>query len=810
MKKKYTPIILFLILSGSACFANKLPEVSGNVRDAKKSPAAFANVILLLAADSSVVKAALSNEAGDFVFENIDAGKYIVLVSQIGNKHYSEPFTVTDTEEAVRVDGITLPDNALTLAEASVSAFKPFIEHRIDETIVNVENSIVDAGGTALEVLKRSPGVTVDNEGNIRLTGKQGVQVMMDGKPTYLSPKDLYELLRNTSSDQLSQIVIMTNPSAKYDATGNSGIINIKMRKKQNMGLNGSYRISYGQGVYPDFGTGINLNYRNQKINLFGGYDFMRAFYFERITNIRRFEEEDYTSSFEQRTFDKGGFYSNNFRAGADYYAGKKSTIGFLVRGNLFNNHDNTTAKTQIKNYSESPDSGYVTENINDSKWNTVSANLNYVFKIDTLGSELSADADYAQYENASDFTFKTDHYFYDGTPTYTERAINNQPAAIDIRSFKLDYVKQFANKMKIEAGGKTSFVSTDNDVQYYNYTGDVAVADTGKTNHFSYKENINAIYLNWAGEFKKLGVQLGLRGEQTRADGEQTVHDATFHHDYFDFFPSAFFTYTFSPKHQSRLSYSRRVDRPAYGQLNPFRYFIDPYNFFEGNPNLTPQFTHVFELSHNFMKLYSIGVNYSHTVDAMTQIAKQIDSTHTTFISTENLNTNDNYGVTMSVPLHLASWWESSNNFNLYSNEYSGISSVGAVDKRLTTFTFHSYNTFALSKGWSFELSGYYNTAALYGTTVSNPVGSVSAGISKRFWKERFRLRANINDIFHTEVTTSVIKYQNINVDFRREYDSQFIRLHLSYNFGKKSVARARQRTTASQDEQNRINTNR
>jgi iron complex outermembrane receptor protein len=808
MKKIYLAFLLLIL--ATAAFSKSTPNVSGTVLDAKNSPAAFANIILLHASDSAVVKAALSNESGNFSFENVDPGQYIVLISQIGNKYYSQPFTVADAQENVQLASIVLPDNALTLSEAGVTAFRPFIEHHIDETVVNVENSIVNAGGTALEVLKRAPGVTVDNEGNIRLTGKQGVQVMMDGKPTYLSPKDLYEMLRNMSSDQLSQIVIMTNPSAKYDAAGNSGIINIKMRKKQNMGLNGSVRVSYGQGVYPDFGSGINLNYRNEKINVFGGYDFMRAFYFERVTNIRRFNEGNYTSQFEQRTFDKGGFYSNNFRAGIDYYASRKSTIGFLVKGNLFNNHDNTTATTLIKNKNESPDSSYVTENINDSKWNTVSGNLNYILKLDTLGSELSADADYAKYENAHDFTFRTDYYFTDGRSSYTELAADKQPANIDIRSFKIDYVKQFANKIKIEAGGKSSYVTTDNDVKYFNYTGDVAAIDTGKTNHFKYTENVNALYLNWAGEFKKLGVQLGVRAEQTRAEGEQTIHDQSFDHNYLDLFPSAFLTYTFNAKHQTKLSYSRRVDRPAYGQLNPFRYFIDPHNFFEGNPNLNPQFTHVFEWSYNFMRLYSIALNYSHTIDAMTQIAKQVDSTHTTFLSTENLNTNDNYGVTVSIPLHPASWWESSNNFTLYSNEYSGISSVGAVDKRLTTFSFNSYNTFALKKGWNFELSGYFNTAALYGTTVSNPVGSVSAGFSKRFARDRFQIRANINDIFHTDITTSVIKYQNIDVDFRRVYDSQFIRLHLSYSFGKKTVARARQRVTGSQEEQNRINTNR
>jgi iron complex outermembrane recepter protein len=807
--KRYLSLLFVAVLTSHA-IAKTTSTVTGHLEDSKNNPAAFTNVILLHANDSSIVKGGISNESGIFSFENIEAGNYIVLVSQVGDKFYSSPFSVKDNEERFNLGKISLPENALTLKEVQVSAFRPFIEHRIDETIINVENSIIDAGGTALEVLQRSPGVTVDNEGNIRLTGKQGVLVMLDGKPTYLSAKDLYEMLRNTSSDQLSQIVIITNPSAKYDAAGNSGIINIKMKKKQNLGLNGSARLSYGQGVYPDFGTGFNLNYRNEKLNAFGGYDFMRAFYFERVTNIRRFREPNYTSEFNQYTFDKGGFYSNNFRAGLDYYAGKKSTIGILVKGNLFNNHDNTTATTDIKNISDTPDSSYVTEVINDSKWNTVSANLNYLYKLDTLGSEFSADVDYAQYDNASDFTFNTYHYFHNGTPGYWEKASNKQPASIDIRSFKVDYLKQMKNKKKFEAGAKSSIVTTDNDVRYVNYYNGVGVTDTGKTNHFNYEENINAAYFNFSAEFGKLGVQTGLRAEQTRSEGRQAVHNASFSHDYIDFFPSAFLNYTFNDKNQTLLSYSRRLDRPNYGQLNPFRYFIDPYNFFEGNPNLNPQFTHVFEFKYTLNRLYSLGFNYSHTVDAMTQIAKQIDSIHTTYITTENLDENDHYGMTLSVPFHVAKWLQSSNNLVLYNNRYHGISSVGEVDKSITTFSFHSHNSFTLTKGWRAELSGYYRTKALYGTTLSNPNGSVSIGVSKRFLKDRFMLRVQVNDIFHTDITTSVINYQNINVDFKRIYDSQFIRLHLSYSFGKNTVARARHRSTGAEDEQNRINTNR
>src|SRR6185436_7464659 len=181
-----------------------------------------------------------------------------------------------------------------------------------------------------------------------------------------------------------------------------------------------------------------------------------------------------------------------------------------------------------------------------------------------------------------------------------------------------------------------------------------------------------------------------------------------------------------------------------------------------------------------------------------------------TTFLTTENLDANDNYGVTLSIPLHLAEWWESGNNLNLYNNRYKGVSSVGPVDKQLTYYTINSNNSFRIKNGWSFELGGYYNSSMVWGTMLINPSGSVSAGFSKRFHGDKMQLRVNINDIFHTDIMNSTIVFQNINVDFKRVYDSQFIRMHLMYNFGKKTVPRARQRKSGAEDEQNRVKTGR
>jgi len=804
---------LFLILQFSlTSFSQDKKVLKGKVTDENSAPLEFVNAILLNSKDSSLVKGAITDAGGAYVFEDIDAGSYLVMVSQLGySRVYTPAIAIEENKGSSEIPPITLKENVVQLKEANVVALKPFIERRIDKTIVNVENSIVDAGSNVLEILQRSPGVIVDNEGNISLKGKQGVLVLIDDKQTYLSASDLQNMLRNMTSDQLSSIEIITNPSSRYDAAGNSGILNIKLRKKQNIGLNGSATLSYGQGQYPDFGGGTNLNYRNESFNLFGNYNYMYGYYFQEVELNRNFKEQDHTSRFLQTTFDKGRYINHNYRLGADYFIDARQTIGLQASGYNSLNKDRTTSRTEVFNYTSVADSSYITQNHNDSKWENFSANLNYRFNIDSTGRALSTDLDYGRYDNKSDFRFETVYYFPDGSkPGYRENATNDQPASIDIRTFKMDYVHPFSKSFKIETGLKSSFVKTDSDVRYYNLINDAYLLDTGKSNHFIYKENINAAYLSGAAEFGKFGIQAGLRAEQTIADGNQRTTGSTFHRDVLQFFPTLFLSYAFSENHESKISYSRRIDRPGYQQLNPFRYFLDPYNYNEGNPDLKPQLTNSVEVSHTFIKIFTLAVNYRHTDDAMTEISKQIDSTRTTFVRTENLESNDNYGISLGVPVQLTKWWYMSSNFNYFNNRYKGISSVGEVDKRLNSYQFHTYNAFTLPRSWAMEVNGYYTSRMVWGTFLIDPRFSVSAGLRKHFMQDRFTLRVNINDIFHTETFNSVINYQNVDAKFMRVYDSQFVRFHLSYNFGKKTVPKARQRATGLQEEESRIRTGR
>lgn len=798
-------IIVVQIFSALTVLAQSKGNITGTVNNNQRQPVAFANAILQRSSDSSLVKGALTDDNGKFSFDDIEAGNYLLVIAQVGYSKYTAPVVHTGSDQLL--PAITMGEGVVNLNEASVEGTKPFIEHRVDRTIVNVENSIVNAGSTVLEILKRSPMVGVDNNDNVSLKGKQGVLIMIDGKPTYLSGNDLTNMLKNMRAEELAQIEIITNPSAKYDAAGTSGIINIKLRKKQNLGFNGSFNVSYGQGVYPDFNTGVNLNYRNEHVNVFGSYDYGQNFYFEKNNLVRRFKELDYTSVFDQNAFDKANGDHHNTKAGIDYFINSKHTIGLLVKGNFNSNTDRLISTTEIKNLGVVSDSGYTTINNNTGQWDNYTINLNHQFAIDTLGKELSADVNYGHYANHSKFNFETSHFSQDPSyAPYISIEKNDQPAEIIIKTAKVDYSQPFHKNMKIETGVKGSHVTTDSDVKYYNVIEGKDLLDPGKTNHFNYTENINAAYVNWSGEFGKWGLQGGLRAEQTVAEGKQLTTSQNFKHDYLQFFPSAFISYKLNDNNQFGANYSKRIDRPAYQRLNPFRYFLDPNTFQEGNPNLQPELTNSFELSHTFKNTITTTLNFSHTTDAITEVTKQIDSTRTTYVTTENFDARDNFGISISVPYEITKWWLTSNNINVFNNRFTGTVSGGAVDKRLTSYMINTTNSFKLKHGWSFEISAYYNSKMVWGTFLIDPQYSVSAGISRKFFNERLSAKADINDIFHTEKTTAKVRYNNIDFDFHQLYDSQFVRFHLTYNFGKRTIEQSRRRQLGVEDEQRRV----
>ncbi|MES1223317.1 MAG: TonB-dependent receptor, partial [Bacteroidota bacterium] len=737
------------IFYGSCTIKNG--KISGTVIDGNAKTIESATITLLRAKDSSIAKISAADKTGKYTFENVTEGKYQVSISAVGHqKGFSEIFEVNATNTAITLKTIELVPQATSLGGVTVNAKKPLIEQKPGKTVINVDASPTNAGLNVMDLLEKSPGVSVDNDGNISLKGKQGVLILIDGKQTYMSGADLANLLKNMPSSSLDQLEIMTNPPAKYDASGNSGIINIKTKKSVVKGMNGNLNLGYTQGLYGRTNNGINLNYRNDKINIFGGYNAGTWEGFNRLTIGRNFYKNgilDGSSDQLSRPHFKGVYHS--IKAGADYYFSKKDVLGIVINGNFNNGNENPLSKSNLRDASGNILSKLNSQNDNRRTFSGVTTNINYKHTFDSTGREISADLDYAYYDNKSRTQLLTESYNANNVKIGNDIILQGKiPSLIDIFTGKVDYVHPFKKGLKLEAGAKASYVKTNNQVDYLRNSGGGWQADD-RSNHFIYSENINAAYATVSRTIKKWNLIAGLRLENTNAKGHQIRNDSSFIRHYTNLFPNLGIGYDLSDKNQFNFSYSRRITRPNYDALNPFVFFLDSLTYGQGNPYLQPQFTNNFELSHTFRRFLTTTINYTQTNDIITQLLKQDNDKKITYQTQENFSQMKQIGIAVMANFTVVKWWKSNIYFNVFNNHYKGIYQADPVDIQFSSFMFNASNNFTFGKGWSAEISGWYRSKTTEGLIVANDMWAVNSAIAKQILKKKGTIKAGIRDIF-------------------------------------------------------------
>lgn len=819
MKRTFTLLSIAIFFSSLAKSQNG--KITGTVTDASSKTIHSATVSLLRAKDSSVVKFAPTDKNGVYEFTNIRDGKYFVAASNIGySKAMSSSFEVSSSSNAITVPALIMKEQAKGMAEVTVIARKPFVETKIDKTIVNVESAPTTAGATALEVLEKSPGVTVDNDGNISLRGKAGVIIMIDGKPTYLSPADLANMLKNMPASAMEQIEIMTNPSSKYDASGNAGIINIKTKKGRASGLNGSIMAGFTAGLYkpreafyvtPKSQNSINFNYRKNKINFFGNYN-PNYFRGKGTLDIERrfFDDNNAIAGYSDvNTRFKFGNNNHTLKLGVDYFADKKNTYGIVASGFIFNGHPTPVTINSLSDANHQPMSTMLSLTENKSHFNNFSTNFNYRHVFDTAGRELTVDLDYIGYRNTSNMLLTTEFYDASGQQSSDPLLLNGHlPSNINIYSIKSDYTHPFRKGGRFEAGIKSSYVRNDNLVDYQRLYIDKWIPDA-RSNHFIYDENINAAYVNVNKQVKKWNLQGGLRLENTIAEGFQVTNDSTFRRNFTNLFPSAFVSYAINTKNSLTVSYSRRITRPNYQDLNPFTYFLDSLSYRQGNPYLLPQFTHNIELSHSYKGKLITTLNYNNTTDVISQIFKQNAQTKIVYFTADNVARFTNMGISITAPIPVTKWWNANLFTNVYNNHYKGIYNGSALDIAYTSFTVNVTNTFTIKKGFTAELSGFYRGKGVDQLTINEPVYQVSLGGQKNVLKNKATVRLNIRDPFAWQRYRGITEYGNIYAQIHARFDARQVTTTFTYRFGKSNQQTPpRRRNSATQDEQNRVST--
>jgi hypothetical protein len=786
-------------------------KISGMVLDEKSQLLPFVNVLLLKSADSTLVKGAAADANGKYEFEQIRTGKYLTLVSMVGfKKQYSQVFELS--ADPIQLSHVKLVADNTSLNEITVVAKKPFIEQQIDRTVVNVENSIVSSGATALEVLERAPGVVVDQQNNqLKLRGKAGVIVQIDGKQTFLSQQELMTLLRNTPSDHIEKIELITNPSAKYDAAGNSGIINIKMKRNKNFGTNGNVNLGAGYARYGRGNAGLSLNRREGKLNTFinAGTFLNKGFNNNQIYRAIPYENKvTYFDQISERV-NESQYYS--LRAGLDYYASSKTTFGLLASG-FINNWSNPFGQTNTRILDKNMDleRTFRTNLFNGGKVNNVSFNVNVKHQFDDKGKEITFDTDYVNYKGSKNSNLDTRYATADGQPDGNPDLVRNlMPSNINIGVAKLDYAQPLW-KGKFEAGIKFSYVSSDNNM-VFETKADTWIIDSSRSNRFRYTENVNAGYVNFNGSItKRLKYQLGIRGEHTHSIGNSVTLSQVKDRNYVSLFPSIFLSQQLDTNHVLNISFSRRIDRPNYQSLNPFEFYLDPYTFQRGNPNLKPQFTNSFQLVHVYKNMLNTTLAYSRIKDMIAdELPQQIASENKTFVTADNLDNQDHLSLTVSMPIPVAKWWKIQTNFTGVYNYYQSYYLEQDLEIKQASWNMYASNQFTLTKTWSAEISGWYNSRAFYGLYAAKPMGMINAGIQKVLFNKKATLRINVDDIFWTNRFRGQAIYKDIDFQVRAQWPSRQLRISVAYNFGNQNVKGARQRNTGSADLQQRAGGN-
>ncbi len=805
--------IIMMALPIMLCAAvSQAQNISGNVKDDQGKALSGATITLKKAKDSAVVKLNSTNSSGQYSFAGINPGNYFVAATFTGRAQINSPaFEFSGTGD-VAVPDVVLPKATGNLKEVVVAVRKPMVEVKADKTILNVEGSINSVGQDALELLRKAPGVLVDKDDNLSVLGKNGVQVYVDGRPTPLSGADLAQYLKSIQSSSVEAIEIITNPSAKYEAAGNAGIINIKLKKNKSFGTNGSLTAGYNLGITPKYNGGISLNHRDKGVNIFGNYNYSRNNQ-ENTINLYR---EVADSIFDGHSGLNFKANSHNFKAGADFTVNKRTTLGVMVNGTLSDQEITNLAKTNIYyKPTHTLAKSLVADNSTNSKRNNVNNNVNFRYA-DSSGRELNMDADYGLYRIKSDQI--QPNYYYDPSGNPTNANIYNMlaPSNIDIYSFKTDYEQNY-KKGRLGVGGKVSYVKSGNDFSKYDVIGNSKLLDQGRSNNFDYEENINALYVNYNRQLKKgIMFQAGVRMENTNAKGHSTGkkwngssydnYDSTFNRHYTDFFPSAALTFNKKPTNQWSFTYSRRIDRPSYQSLNPFEFRLDDYTYQKGNTNLTPQYTNSFGVTNTYKYRLNTTLNYSHVKDVFSQIV-EVTETSKAFITQKNLATQDIVSLNISYPYQYK-WYSIFFNVN---GSYSHYKADFGPDKKVNLDAFaaniYAQQTFKLNKTVTGEISGFFNSPTIWqGTFKSKSIWGIDAGFLKTLMKGKGSLKLSVSDIFNSIKWKGESNYAGQMLIASGKPETRMFKAAFTYRFGNNQVKAARQRKTASEDEGKRV----
>lgn len=795
-------IILVLFFYSSVLLSQEL-TLTGTISTTKtNAPIPYTTIAVFDVSTDKLLGYAYSTENGTYTLTFKNATFYMKVESLGYVAYKSENITVIATTKTMNV---SLEEDISELDTVVILQKKRLIKMTGDKMIVDVDRSGLGTGNDGLETLSKLPGMRLDKDENIIFRGDGNLQILINGKPSLLSGDALTQFLKTLSGDNIKAVEIIANPSAKYDASGTGGILNIRLKKAVYQGFTGNVYGSVGYAEFIKNSYGFNLYNQSEKWNLNAG---MYYGYFESVNHrnvVQTISEPDLETTLDQLNDWFPISTSLTSKLGVSYAVSKNATLGTSLNFNIYNSNEETKGRTN-EFYNGNYERFTVLNTTMDGTNKRLTGNLYYSYASDSLDTKFDVQVNYANYNNTQDQVTSNEYFTVSDNQQYRTSEIirNDNPTKYNILSTRIDFEKELSNGFKLETGMKYSYVSNNytNLLFERDATSDFQL-DTNRSNELLYKESIGALYgiMNYNRE--NWSFQAGLRAEYIDYDATSKTSNTTNADDYVSLFPS------FSINHnldynQFKFSYSRRIQRPRYLSLNPFFEYIDTYNIQIGNPNLRPQFTHAFDFTWVRKQKTSASIYAKFTKDQMDQVIDYDESTQITSLYQANIATSEDVGITLNTSVSPYTFWDI---------DFSGDFSFNHIRSEIPNFSydetgtnwFSSINqTFTLKNDWTLYWDSFYTGRGQFGNTLSKPSYDMSFRVKKYFFDQKLRLLVKADNVFKTNRWRSVTQQDNVTTNWTNRWETRKFTLSVTYNFG--SGKKKRVKAIDLNDEQRRL----
>jgi len=805
--KSYTCKVLFLICTICTITVKlnaQTPtdgKIIAKVIDAQSNETIpFASAILINRKTKAVVKGAQTDVNGNLILSGLPKGVFTFKVSYVGYQTMvRDSVAITDTHKEVNFGSIKMkPAKGTALNEVKVTAQKSTMQLGIDKKVFAVDQSLVSEGGSASDLLQNVPSVQSDIDGNISLRGSTGVKVLIDGRPSVIAGGNVAQILQSIPASSIESVELITNPSAKYDAEGQSGIINIVLKKNKKLGLNGSVALTAGNR--DNYNANTSLSFQNSKINVYGNYSYR---YGNRIgggySNITYVDNPLGIAQANQSTRGTSTDKGHNVKAGIDYNIAAKSLISLSGGFNLRDNDRNENLGINQYNKLGNPISLSNRNNINNGSGGSYDLNLDFVQKFKKPKEELTFNFGYSEGSNDNDQRYSTNIYNIGGTPvnTLADVQLNTGNGINSSYNIQTDYTLPVGAAGKIEAGYRSQIRLAENNTfsQNYNNLTDEYDVNFALTNDFKSKDQVHALYLNYQNQVKNFGYQIGLRAEDATLDTKLGVYNKSGQLDFVNgkihyerLYPSVFLTQKFKQEQQLQLSYTRRVNRPRGWDTNPFLDVSDPLIWRQGNPNLRPEDVHSYELGYSkfWPKVtFTSSVYIRQTNDVIQRVRTEADANGVTIVTPRNLTRQVSSGLELITRYDVIKAWNFTGNVNLYQQSIKGVPAFGIVESSGFSWNANLTNNFILPYNITLQVKGDYRSKEVMAQGRRNAMYAVDAGAKYDFKDKKSSLSLNIRDVFNTRAWSMTSYGPNSTTDFRRSMQGTMGSLTYSYRFG-------------------------